>query len=180
MATATAPVTERHEMISPTSAQTDIESGSMRARRLASSVKPEDRLDFARAMVYGVVCAYWEGLQARSDVRLPIRKPPFDYQATPVPPEARALAQSIGTTANLLDPTDASYRIGMIYTGMMPDRLRAELGAYYTPPVLCERLLDMATEAGVDWRSARILDPACGGVRSCLCGASDNEKPGRL
>ena len=51
----------------------------------------------------------------------------------------------------------------MIYTGMMPDRLRAELGAYYTPPALCERLLDMAMEAGVDWRSARILDPACGG-----------------
>ena len=51
----------------------------------------------------------------------------------------------------------------MIYTGMIPVRLRAELGAYYTPPALCERLLDMATEAGVDWRSARILDPACGG-----------------
>ena len=163
MATTTAPVTDRHEMISPTSVQTDIESGSMRARRLASSVKPEDRLDFARAMVYGVVCAYWEGLQARSDWRLPIRKPPFEYQATPVPSEASALAQSIGTAANLLDPTDASYRIGMIYTGMIPVRLRAELGAYYTPPALCERLLDMATEAGVDWRSARILDPACGG-----------------
>ena len=163
MATTTAPVTDRHEMISPTSVQTDIESGSMRARRLASSVKPEDRLDFARAMVYGVVCAYWEGLQARLDWRLPIRKPPFEYQATPVPSEASALAQSIGTAANLLDPTDASYRIGMIYTGMIPVRLRAELGAYYTPPALCERLLDMATEAGVDWRSARILDPACGG-----------------
>ena len=126
-------------------------------------MKPEDRLDFARAMVYGVVCAYWEGLQARSDWRLPLRKPPIDRQVTPVLPEVSALAQTIGTAANLLDPTDASYRIGMVYTGMMPDRLRAELGAYYTPPALCERLLDMATEAGVDWRSARILDPACGG-----------------
>ena len=163
MAIATAPVEDRHDMISPTAAQTDIESGSLRARRLASSVKPEDRLDFARAMVYGVVCAYWEGLQARSNWRIPLRKSPFDYEATPVPPEASALAQTIGTAANLLDPTDASYRIGMIYTGMMPDRLRAELGAYYTPPALCERLLDMAMEAGVDWRSARILDPACGG-----------------
>ena len=40
---------------------------------------------------------------------------------------------------------------------------RTRLGAYYTPPALCERLLDMATDAGVDWRSARVLDPACGG-----------------
>ena len=163
MAIATTPETDRHETISPTSAQADIESGSMKARRLASSVKPEDRLDFARAMVYGVVCAYWEGLQARSRWRLPLRKPPFDYQATPVPPEASALAQTIGKAVSLLEPPDAGYRIGMVYTGMMPDRLRAELGAYYTPPALCERLLDMATEAGVDWRSARILDPACGG-----------------
>ena len=53
--------------------------------------------------------------------------------------------------------------IGVLYTGMMPGGLRAQLGAYYTPPALCERLLDMATEAGVDWCSARVLDPACGG-----------------
>ena len=163
MAIATTPEADRHETIPPTSAQADIESGSMTARRLASSVKPEDRLDFARAMVYGVTRAYWEGLQARSRWRLPLRKPPFDYQATPLPPEANALAQTIGTAASLVDPPDAGYRIGMIYTGVMPDRLRAELGAYYTPPALCERLLDRATEAGVDWRSARILDPACGG-----------------
>ena len=39
----------------------------------------------------------------------------------------------------------------------------ARLGAYFTPPALCERLLDMATEAGVDWRTARVLDPAYGG-----------------
>src|SRR3546814_11908257 len=45
----------------------------------------------------------------------------------------------------------------------MPDTVRAGLGAYYTPPALCERLLDMAGECGVDWRTARVLDPACGG-----------------
>ncbi|MGH7088770.1 MAG: HsdM family class I SAM-dependent methyltransferase, partial [Stellaceae bacterium] len=53
--------------------------------------------------------------------------------------------------------------IGVLYTATMPDKLRAELGAYYTPPALCERLLDMASEAGADWRSARVLDPSCGG-----------------
>ena len=62
-----------------------------------------------------------------------------------------------------LDVPDASYLIGSLYTGMMPERVRAQLGAYYTPPALCERLLDMATDAGVDWRTATVLDPACGG-----------------
>ena len=31
------------------------------------------------------------------------------------------------------------------------------------PPALCERLLELATEAGADWSTARVLDPACGG-----------------
>ena len=53
--------------------------------------------------------------------------------------------------------------IGSLYTGMMPERDRARLGAYYTPPALCDRLLDMAANAGVDWGTARVLDPACGG-----------------
>ena len=63
----------------------------------------------------------------------------------------------------MLDVADASYAIGVLYTSMMPGGMRARHGAYYTPPALCEALLDMAEEAGVDWRSARVLDPACGG-----------------
>ena len=58
---------------------------------------------------------------------------------------------------------DASYRIGVLYTGLMPDERRARLGAHYTPRALCQRLLDMAEEAGVKWATARVLDPACGG-----------------
>ena len=163
MATAPASVTDTYETISPTSAQSVIEAASTSFRRLAASAKPEDRLYFARTMVYSVVCGYWEGIQQTSRWRLSLQKHLFDYQTTPLPPEASALAHTIGTAASFLEPTNASHQIGMIYTVMMPDKLRAELGAYYTPPVLCERLLDMATEAGVDWRSARILDPACGG-----------------
>jgi adenine-specific DNA-methyltransferase len=46
---------------------------------------------------------------------------------------------------------------------MLPDALRTRLGIYYTPPALSARLLNMATEAGIDWRTCRVLDPACGG-----------------
>ena len=73
------------------------------------------------------------------------------------------MATRIGLAAADLDVRDASYMIGALYTGMMPGTSRADLGAFYTPPVLCERLLDMATEAGVDWSTVRVLDPACGG-----------------
>ena len=92
-----------------------------------------------------------------------MRELPSDVGLASVPEEAAEQAERIGIAAAGLDVLDAGYTIGVLYTGLMPDRFRAQLGAYYTPPALCERLLDMATEAGVDWRSARVLDPACGG-----------------
>ena len=69
----------------------------------------------------------------------------------------------MGCAAAKLDVAEASYTIGVLYTAMMPGGMRARYGAFYTPPALCDALLDMATEAGVDWTSARVLDPACGG-----------------
>ena len=72
------------------------------------------------------------------------------------------MATSIGEAVTSLEVPESGYWIGSIYTGMMPERKRAELGAYYTPPPLCERLLDMATNAHFDWRNGRVLDPACG------------------
>lgn len=140
-----------------------VEDGLLGARALATSVAREVRLGFARAFVFDVVCTYWKGLQTVSGRRWSVCKLPSDIELASVPKEASRLARSIGTAAAGLDVMDASYLIGVLYTGMMPGRFRAKLGAYYTPPALCERLLDMATEAGVDWRSAQVLDPACGG-----------------
>lgn len=37
------------------------------------------------------------------------------------------------------------------------------MGAFYTPPALTQRLLDLAEEGGLDWTTARVLDPASGG-----------------
>ena len=144
-------------------ARTIVEDGASSVRKLASSVMREERLNYARAVVLGVVSAYWQALQAVSGRGWPLREPPVDAGLASVPEEAAEQAERIGIAAAGLDILDAGYTIGVLYTGLMPDRFRAQLGAYYTPPALCERLLDMATEAGVDWRSARVLDPACGG-----------------
>jgi hypothetical protein len=40
---------------------------------------------------------------------------------------------------------------------------RSTLGAFYTPPALTSRLFDMAEEASLNWKTARVLDPASGG-----------------
>lgn len=140
-----------------------IQQPLLQARNLARSVGADERLGFARGMVLTALNAYWNELHSDLAADWPLRALPPDAGVASVSKPAKELASAIGTGAAGMDVTDAGYAIGRLYTGVMPERLRAKLGAYYTPPTLCERLLDMAEEAGVDWRSARVLDPACGG-----------------
>jgi len=134
------------------------------ARAQASSMPSSEHLEFARGVVYAAIARYWVERHlctGRRDRALPDL--PCGLEFGPLTGQPENLAREIGVAAAGLDVLDASYMIGVLYTGMMPGTIRAELGAYYTPPALCERLLDLATEAGVDWRTARVLDPACGG-----------------
>ena len=163
MAARAANAVESVDATPATPARAIVDYGSLSARTLASLVKREGRLDFARAVVFSVVSAYWKELQSASGRSWSLRELPPDVVLSSVPEETGALAESIGTAAAGLDVMDAGYMIGVLYTGMMPGRFRTQSGAYYTPPALCERRLDMATKAGVDWRSARVLDLACGG-----------------
>lgn len=140
-----------------------VASQSKSARSLASSVRREDRLRFSRTVTFHVIAAYWQERQSESDRRWPLHDLPVESEISPLAAPTESLAQAIGNAAAKLDVMDASYLIGSLYTGMMPEPVRAQLGAYYTPPALCDRLLDMATDAGVDWRTAKVLDPACGG-----------------
>lgn len=63
-----------------------------------------------------------------------------------------------------LETFDAFYQIGELYTSLLPDDYRTRNGVYYTPPLLVKRLLDVVEAHGIDWRTARVLDPACGGA----------------
>lgn len=124
-----------------------------------------DRLPFAQIVVYNTVAAFWDEVSKGSTVggSHQLRPPPCSLTPTVLSGETLELAQNIGRKIATLDVADASYAIGRIYTETMPRERRSKLGAYYTPPALCERLLDMASQAGVDWSTARVLDPACGG-----------------
>jgi adenine-specific DNA-methyltransferase len=76
---------------------------------------------------------------------------------------ALGLAGEIGALAGQLPVIEGAYAITGLYTVLLPAHQRGALGAFYTPPALADRLLDMAEEAGLDWTSAKVLDPACGG-----------------
>lgn len=135
----------------------------LRARALLAPVNPEERLALARSVVSGVVLAYWRALESRIGCPWPVRPLPSSIDRVSLSTEAGELGQRLGARAATLDVLEATYLIGLLYTGLMPRGLRTALGAYYTPPPLCGRLLDLAARSGIDWRTARVLDPACGG-----------------
>lgn len=132
------------------------------ARALAEAHTDEDRLSLARSFCYRLVAAWWRVLTVE-DPGFPLRPLLHPVPVDPLPEPAAASADSIGHAAAACTPEAAVYAIGLTYTGMLPRPFRAKNGIYYTPPPLTARLIAQATEAGVDWSRARVLDPACGG-----------------
>ena len=73
------------------------------------------------------------------------------------------LARSIGRTAGKLPRLEALHLVTSLYAALLPEHYRGKAGAFYTPPCLAARLLDQAEDAGLDWSTAKVLDPAAGG-----------------
>lgn len=130
------------------------------ARNLAAATATADeRLSLARQFCYHVAIFYWQGIGGSVPLRaLFVSIPPVEMSE-----QTLSLAARMGTMAAELPPEQAVYELGLTYNVMLPDEWRSTYGVYYTPPVLAERLLDQATQAGVDWTNCRVLDPACGG-----------------
>ncbi len=140
-----------------------LEAGRVMSRALAASSPGPDRLSLACGFGVRLVTAWWRGCTAQSKNPEPLRPPSRSFDLAELPSPAAALADSLGEAMASLDPEAAAFQIGQIYTGMLPVEYRSALGVYYTPPALTARLIAQASEAGVDWTTARVLDPACGG-----------------
>lgn len=118
------------------------------------------RLAAARSLVGAIIETYAADLEAKDG---------SSFYRTPAPATvaldaaAMGLARLVAEAASEITPARAAFEIGAVYTLALPESFRAAHGVYYTPPALSTHLLDMAEAAGIDWRTARVLDPACGG-----------------
>ncbi|MCI0720494.1 MAG: Eco57I restriction-modification methylase domain-containing protein, partial [Acidobacteria bacterium] len=146
--------------VSSTEPEEILRAGKLLAKKFLNG-NPGDQLGFARSFCKSVICAYWFALQEKYSHPWP---PPRFEEASVLPAgPADSLATTMREAAARLDPVMASYLIGVTYTSLIPPETRSKLGVFYTPPALTRRLVDMATCAGVDWTSCRVVDPACGG-----------------
>ena len=135
----------------------------------AFALAPDPSLPFARSVAACAVSAYSRALRAPRDAPRAFCAAFPDFPLEPLPGCLSQAARSLGVAAAGLDAARASDLLGGLYTGLMPAKRRARFGAWYTHPLLCEHLLDAATDAGVDWRTVRVLDPACGAGVFLLC-----------
>jgi adenine-specific DNA-methyltransferase len=135
---------------------------SARARAWAETIDDKKRQQAA-----------WSFMKASIDFYVSLRNQQLDYILSIEPPEialpypldssARELARRLALGASKFPIADACHHLSSVYTGLVPSKLRSATGMFYTPPALADHLLQMASEAGVDWLAARVLDPACGG-----------------
>jgi adenine-specific DNA-methyltransferase len=135
------------------------QSGRERARAWSLTVPERQRQQAAWTFIKAAVDAYVASIPDNA-----VRVTPSSFVLSYVLEEPAAeLARLIGREAGELPIDQACYELSAAYVALVPSETRSALGMYYTPPTLTDRLLDMAEEAGIDWRTARVLDPACGG-----------------
>lgn len=132
------------------------------ARGLAESRHSHVRLSLARVFCEAALRRYWIALREAENCSWEIHPSPI-ASSFPLDPSAAQLSAEIGESLAGFSVDRAGYLIGTLYTAMLPEDVRSQWGAYYTPPGLVERLLEMAQEAGFDWSKGTAIDPACGG-----------------
>lgn len=137
-----------------------LQAARIMGETLAVDTEESERLAIARSFCRCVVEAWWEEISWPGEK---LRAQLSDVEFAYIPSSAVASAQAMATNLAALEPEEVAFAIGSAYAAMLPQIYRSEFGVYYTPPELVARLIGQASNAGVDWTTCRILDPACGG-----------------
>ena len=110
-----------------------------RARKFAENIKKDvSRLSIARVFCTAIVTAYWAELCRAQGAEWDIR--PHGLALPSLPANEHGMARSIGALIASFPVEDSGYLIGSIYTVMLPETMRSDMGAYYTPPPMVNRV----------------------------------------
>ncbi len=140
----------------------DPEAGRRLLLRLSAASRGHvDELAWARAVCAATIEGYWGAMRRRHASVWDLVA--FESARDVVlGAELTEAAHDLGRASAGLPVVEAADLLGTLYAALLPEDHRARHGVYFTPPALVARLLDQAESAGLDWRTARVLDPACG------------------
>jgi len=157
----------------------------VQAGREALSLPRDSESAYLRACAVAgrAISTYWQQVQHSYRRPWPIAPLPRGIASVRLSNTTAELADEVGVTAAKLHSLSAGYLLGELYTSLLPSGRRSDYGVFFTPPALARRLLVLAEQSGVDWRTATVLDPACGGgaflapVAQRIAGSFEGEKP---
>ncbi|AWH86302.1 SAM-dependent methyltransferase [Flavobacterium album] len=140
-----------------------LHSGRIMAKAWAKDLPENKKFDLVQNFIRQVIVVYWQIVHDKP-VNLK-RLPPFQYsfRKARLDNSATAVANALGRAVARFGVTEAAFHVGTIYTSLLPDTLRSKNGIFYTPPSLSSRLIEMSEASGVNWSTAKVADPACGG-----------------
>lgn len=141
----------------PESARRELAVARTAARAWSEALEPELRAELAAELVRHALRSYAARTAARVDDSAALGRQPKLHAGNV------ELGRRIGELAAVLPCSEGLHAVTSVYPLLLAGDRRSALGAFYTPPALASRLLDQASEEGLDWASARVLDPAAGG-----------------
>lgn len=136
----------------------ELERARILAKAWADTLPEGRRGDLAALFVFEILTAFAREISPAYQLRDPLHQPYGHIDNAAV-----QLAQSVGRVAARLPILEGLHVATSFYPSLLPRHERGVLGAFYTPQALTRRLFEMAVEEGLDWRTARVLDPAAGG-----------------
>lgn len=131
--------------------------------RLMSKYKDDDRKAVAMQICARIVRSIWAANISNSYPSAILRAAPATPYSVFLCSALTELADQIGDCAAKLPHDQATFEIGLTYTALLAKKEQAASGMYFTHPALAVHLINVAARNGVNWLTARILEPACGG-----------------
>jgi adenine-specific DNA-methyltransferase len=120
-------------------------------------------IEIAQVLAHAVTEGWWDAVCEALGAPSPLQLGQWSQGVVALSDQLRAEARLIGAALKTLPVEEALAQIGLIYSHSLSDGHRSANGIFYTPPALVHRLVQTATEAGVDWQRDKVISPSCGG-----------------
>jgi adenine-specific DNA-methyltransferase len=131
-------------------------------READSFLRCAERVSFARMFCASAVEVLWRNAFRGETTIWSLPQLFVPMSGLPKSSKFASVALAVGEAASTLELNAAAYLIHTMYATLLPESQRVAWGTYSTPPHLVRRLVETASRAGVDWRTCRVCDPACG------------------
>ena len=131
---------------------------------IVQTSRPGESLRTSHVSIQRAGTLLWLPLELRGDGRVRHDTPSIDPADTCLALVAGRGAEALQRSLSGLSGDRRDHAIASVYTLLLPEGRRKQLGAYFTPPHLVRHLLMRLEEHGLDLTAQSVHDPAAGGA----------------